>query len=319
MKLGVSHQRPEVLTEDHFRYLHSMGVEAMEVRIPSEHSSLSELEEIKRRVEDADFELFEIMLADRYGCTEIAIGGPNRDQDIDIFCRFLEDLGRAGIDKTTYSWHFAGMYNTGVTTTRGCKTRLFDFADAKSAPLTYDREYGADEMWENYKYFIERVLPVAESSGVRLQLHPNDPPVDHCGVARLFSSTAAYRKAMEMSGHSRYSGILFCVGCWAEMFGPDGKGEDIVAAIEEFGARDQIIQVHFRNIDGPLPRFKEVFPDNGYVKMPEIMRALYRVGFSGMAVPDHVPRFTDDGPGSKASEGFIFGYIRALMQAAEPA
>ena len=318
MKLGVSHQRPEILTEERLRYLHAMGVEAMEVRVPMDKSSLSELEEIRERVENAGFELFEIMLSDHYSFPEAAIGGPERDRDIDLFCDFLERLGKAGIDKTTYSWHFEGMYNTGTTTIRGCKTRLFDLADAKSAPLTYEREYGAEEMWENYTYFIRKVLPVAESSGVRLQLHPNDPPVDHCGVARLFSSTAGYRKAMEIAGHSRYSGILFCVGCWAEMFGPDGEGENIVAAIEEFGARDQIIQVHFRNIDKPLPRFIEVFPDNGYLNMPDIMRALHRVEFSGMAVPDHVPRFSDSDAGFMASEAFIFGYIRALMQSTTP-
>lgn len=318
MKLGVSHQRPEMLTAEHFRYLHAMGVQAMEVRISSDHSSLPELEEIQQRVEGAGFELFEIMLSDRYTFSETAIGGPNRDRDIDFFLRFLADLGRAGIDKTTYAWHFGGMYKTGTTLTRGCTTRFFDLAAMESVPPTYDREYAAEELWDNYAYFIERVLPVAESSGVRLQLHPNDPPVDQCGVARIFSSTAAFRRAMEISEHSRYSGILFCVGCWAEMFGSDGEGEDIVAAIEEFGGQDHIIQVHFRNIDSPLPRFSEVFPDNGYVKMPDIMRALHRVGFKGMAVPDHVPRFAESEAGIKASEAFIFGYIRALMQSAEP-
>ncbi len=282
MKLGVSHQRPEMLTEDHFRYLHAMGVQAMEVRISSEHSSLSELEEIRQRVEDAGFELFEIMLADRYSFREAAIGGPDRDRDIDFFLRFLEDLGRAGIDKTTYSWHFGDAYKTETTLTRGCTTRLFDLAAIEPGPLVYDREYAAEEVWGNYASFIERVLPVAETSGVRLQLHPNDPPVDRCGVARIFSSTAAYRRAMEISGHSPYSGILFCVGCWAEMYGPNGEGEDIVAAIEEFGGRDHIIQVHFRNVDSHLPRFSEVFLDNGYVKMPDMRRALDRVGFTGM-------------------------------------
>lgn len=319
MKLGVSHQRPEIMTEERFRYLRAMGVEAMEVRIPGDKSSLEELEKIKQQVEDEGFELFEVMLGDKYGFPEVAIGSPDRDRYIDEFCEFLERLNKAGIDKTTYSWHFQGMYNTGSTETRGCKTRLFDLAEVKAAPLMYEREYTAEEMWENYEYFIKQVLPVAEQNKVRLQLHPNDPPVDHCGVPRLFSSTAGYRRAMEMAGHSRYSGILFCVGCWAEMFGPDGEGEDIVAAIEEFGARDQIIQVHFRNIDNHLPRFKEVFPDNGYVVMPDIMRALHKVGFSGMAVPDHVPRFSDDKAGFMTSEAFIFGYIRGLMQSAETA
>ncbi len=315
MKLGVSHQRPGMLAGDHLRYLKQMGVQAMEARILSERSSLSDIVEIRQRVEEAGFELFEVMLSDRYNCREIAIGGPDRDRDIDFFLSFLENLGRAGVDKTTYAWHFGDVYKTGKTETRGCQTRLFDLAEVASQPPLYQREYGAEEMWDNYAYFVERVLPVAEANGVRLQLHPNDPPVDRCGVARIFSSTAAYRRAMEISGHSPYSGILFCVGCWAEMYGPNGEGEDIVAAIEELGSQGHIIQVHFRNIDRPLPRFAEVFPDDGYVQMPNVMHALRRVGFTGMVVPDHVPRCVESGAGSRAGEAFIFGYIRALIQA----
>ena len=67
--------------------------------------------------------------------------------------------------------------------------------------------------------------------------------------------------------------------------------------------------MHFRNTLRPPPRFHETFPDNGYVDLVEIMRALADVGFDGIVVPDHVP---GDGP---AEEAYTFGYIRALIQA----
>jgi len=163
-------------------------------------------------------------------------------------------------------------------------------------------------MWANYEYFIKRVLPVAEDAGVRLQLHPNDPPVTHLGVARIFSSRKAFRRALEIANYSPYSGFLFWVGCWAEMSGPEGKGEDVIGAIQEFGSRGHIFQVHFRNVRSNLPDFHETFPDNGYLNMHRVMRALKEVSFNGMVVPDHVPRCA-------GGEAYIFEYIRALIQA----
>lgn len=318
LKLGISHQRPDELHEKHFNYLKQMGVEYLEIRIPSEHSSLEDIIAIKRKVEDAGLKVFEIMLADKYSSPEFTLGLPGRDKEIILFQNFIKDLGKAGIDCTTYAWYTAGSASTtGTALTRGCQSRLFELDEARKKPNDFDREYSEEQMWDNYKYFIKRVLPVAEDSGVRLQLHPNDPPLNYQGVARIFRSTAAYRRAMEIANHSPYSGILFCVGCWAEMSGPDGKGEDIVQAIHEFGSRGHIYQVHFRNVSSPLPNFHETFPDNGYLNMYKIMRALGEVNFNGMVVPDHVPQCIGSEAGPEAGEGFIFGYIRALIQAVD--
>jgi mannonate dehydratase len=317
MKLGVSHQRPEKLTPEYLLYLKQMGVEYLEVRTPAENSSYEHLVDIRNRVEAAGLKVFEVMLSDMYSSPKFALGLPGRDREIDFFKSFIVDLSRAGIDCTTYAWNTGGTYATGRTTTRGCQTRLFQLEEALKKPNVYDREYPEEELWENYEYFIREVLPVAKEHGVRLQLHPNDPPVTHCGVARIFRSNEAFRRAMEIADHSPYSGILFCVGCWGEMFGPDGKGEDIVGAIREFGARGHIYQVHFRNVSSPMPDFHETFPDNGYLNMYRIMKALGEVGFDGMAVPDHVPVCEGSEAGPKAGEAYIFGYIRALMQAVE--
>jgi len=317
MKLGVSHQRPEMLTEPHLTYLKQMGVEYLEVRTPAAHSSYEELVAMKRKVEDAGLRVFEIMLADKYSSPEFTLGGPRRDEEIEFFKNFLRDLGRAGVDTTTYAWYTGGVYSTGRTTTRGCDTRDFVQAKALARPRELEREYGEDEMWANYEHFIKEVLPVAGEAGVRLQLHPNDPPLDHMGVARLFKSREAFRRAMEIANHSPYSGLLFCTGCWAEMAGPDGKGEDVASAIREFGDRGHIYQAHFRNVSSTLPDFHETFPDDGYMNMYRIMKAFGESGFNGIVVPDHVPRCRGSEAGPKAGEAYIFGYIRALIQAVE--
>jgi mannonate dehydratase len=268
-------------------------------------------------VQDAGFELFEVMVDDRYNLPATVLGKPGRDEELKFFKRWLKDLGRAGIHTTTYCWHSGGVYETGKTMTRGCRTRLFELSEALKLPNAYEREYPDEEVWANYERFIKEVLPLAEDAGVRLQLHPNDPPVTHMGVARIFRSTAAFRRAMELANHSPYSGILFCVGTWAEMTGPDGKGEDVVAAIRELGARGHIFQVHFRNVSSTLPDFHEVFPDDGYLNMYRIMKALGEVGFNGMVVPDHVPECEESEGGPKAGEAYIFGYLRALIRAVE--
>ena len=313
LQLGVSHQTPATLTPARMNFLRQMGVEKIEVRIPSSASGYDDICRVRDTVEGAGLGLHEIMLADRYSCRPIALGLPESGAEIELFKRFIRDLGRAGVGVMTYAWHTGGAYTTGRTETRGCSTRLFELADAQALPDAYDRRYSHDELWDNYAAFIGEILPVAEDNGVRLQLHPNDPPVDHQGVPRLFSSRVAFRRAMEIAGHSPHSGILFCVGCFAEMFGPDGTGEDVAGAIYEFGSRGHISQVHFRNISSPMPDFHETFPDNGYLDMYRIMTALAEVGYDGMIVPDHVPQL-GDGTGD-AGEAYILGYIRALIQA----
>ena len=309
MKLGVSHQRPEDLNADRFAYLKTMGVETMEVRLRSDEATFDPLRSIRDRVTDAGFELHEIMLDDLYSAPAFTLGLADRDAVIDRFAEFITDLGRLGIAYTTYAWHTGGAYQTGTTTSRGAVTREYRDGDAQALPNAYPATYDDDTMWANYAYFIERLLPVARSAGVSLQLHPNDPPVDHQGVARIFRSTDSFRQAIDIAGGDTHAGILFCVGTFSEMPGPDDRGEDIPAAIREFGASGHIHQVHFRNTSSPLPNFHETFPDNGYVDLVEVMRALADVSFDGIVVPDHVPG------DSRIEEAYTFGYIRALIQA----
>ena len=225
MKLGVSHQRPEDLNADRFAYLKTMGVETMEVRLRSQEATFDALNDIRDRVNDAGFELHEIMLDDLYSAPAFTLGLADRDAVIDRFAEFVTDLGRLGIAYTTYAWHTGGAYQTRTTRSRGALTREYRDGDAQALPNAYSETYNDGAMWDNYAYFIERVLPVAKASGVSLQLHPNDPPVNHQGVARIFRSTGAFREAIDIAGGDTHAGILFCVGTWSEMMGPDGKAK----------------------------------------------------------------------------------------------
>ena len=134
LKLGISHQRPDELHAKHINYLKQMGVEYLEIRIPSEQSSLKNIIDIRDKVEKAGLKVFEIMLADKYNFKEAALGLPGKDEEILFFQNFIRDLGKAGIDTTTYAWQTGGVYKTGTTMTRGCSTRLFEL---ESAPVSY--------------------------------------------------------------------------------------------------------------------------------------------------------------------------------------
>ena len=314
MKLGISHQRPDMLTPARFDYLGQLGVEAMEIRLDQDDADFATLDEITGRVRDAGLDVHEIMLDDLYSASSFTIGSEQRDRDIERFCRFVTDLGRLGIRHTTYAWHTGGAYQTGTTTTRNTPTREFRTVAAEALPNAYDETYDDAHMWDTYAYFMQQVLPVARAANVKLQLHPNDPPLNHQGVARIFRSTESFARAFDMVDDDVHSSVLFCVGTWSEMSGSDGKGEDIIAAIRTFAPH--ITQVHFRNTSSPLPDFHETFPDNGYVDLVAVMRALVEIDFDGIVVPDHVPGTYDGSAPGRIEEAYTFGYIRALMQAA---
>jgi mannonate dehydratase len=112
-----------------------------------------------------------------------------------------------------------GVWRTSRTTPErgGAHVTSFDYELAKDAPLSHGRVYSEDEMWASYTYFIRAVAPVAEEAGVRLALHPDDPPVPMLGgVARIMRDFDGFRRAMEVAD-SPAVGLDFCQGCWSEM------------------------------------------------------------------------------------------------------
>ena len=140
LKIGISHQSPEELHERHFNYLKQMGVEYLEIRIPSEQSSLKNIIDIRNKVENAGLKVFEIMLADKYNFKESALGLSGKDEEIVFFQNFLKNLGKAGIDTTTYAWQTGGIWETGKTVRRNSRSRLFQFELAQQEPNLYNKE-----------------------------------------------------------------------------------------------------------------------------------------------------------------------------------
>jgi mannonate dehydratase len=162
---------------------------------------------------------------------------------------------------------------------------------------------------------MEAILPVAEEAGVSLALHPDDPPLKMMnGVAKLFADYEGYRKAEEQAASSPNWGLKFCVGTWAE--GGEGMGKDVFEMIADFGDRGRILDIDFRNVSATMPHFVETFPDEGYLDLYEVMKALRRVGYAGLVVPDHIPQLAGDDPFRRGGLGYCIASIRAMLQRA---
>jgi mannonate dehydratase len=239
----------------------------------------------------------------------IHLGLPDRDRDIDAFAEFLRNLSRAGIHRTTFTWEPDRVWTTHKELVRGGAVgRAVSADDLATVELTRGRRYEREELWDNFAYFMERIIPVAEETGVRLALHPNDPPVDEiAGIACLIRSASDYRRAFEIAD-SDTLGMEFCMGCWLEG-GESGFG-NIHEGIREF--RDRILIVHFRNISGPLPEFTETFVDEGYGDMFSILETLRDVGYDGSLIYDHTPQMTE-WAGKGAAAAYAIGYIKASL------
>ena len=311
-KLSMS-IRPEA-NPDELLFARQLGVPCVYTWVREEQRNYEYLARLRERVEDAGLTLYNVGSFDVGKSDKIHLALPGRDEKIAQFQAFVRDLGRAGIHVTTFTWEPTGVWSSEPGEIRGARARRVDLEEMRERPHTHDRAYSEGELWGNFAYFMERIIPVAEEAGVRLALHPNDPPTESLGgIPCLIRSWEAYERAFKIA-HSAALGMEFCCGCWLE--GGEAFG-DILAAIRHFVAEDRVLLVHFRNVSAPLPQFTETFLDDGYANMYEVMRTFYEAGYGNTMTLDHTPRFS---PGYKvAGTAYAIGYMRALMERAEDA
>ena len=253
------------------------------------------------------------------------LGLPGRDEQIENCQRTLRNMGAIGIPVFTYNIHAMRFYRTSShAPVRGnARGTSFDADLVKDAPLftsgrgnvahlipeSHRRPIGDDEMWENLRYFLEAVIPVAEEAGVKMALHPDDPQVPEIGgVARIMRTPEAFRRVIEMVP-SENNGLLFCVGCFTEM------GADVPEEIRYFGSRGRLFWIHFRNTTGTVENFHENFPDEGQTDMHAVMKACHEVGCEGYLTPDHRIRLEGDTEWGHRYWAYALGFNRALMMA----
>jgi mannonate dehydratase len=317
MRIAVGQLRE--LTDDVIQFVHQMGIQDIQFNfyhgsphVPGEARwEFIDLLKLRTRCEDAGFRLNAIENVPIKFYDKIMLGKPGRDEQIENMQYTIRNLGKAGIPIFGYHFIVTGVWRTSNTAPArgGAHTTAFDYELAKQAPLSFDREYSEDEMWKNYEYFIKAILPVAEEAGVRLALHPDDPPVPALGgVARLMRSFNAFKRAMQI-GDSPNHGLDFCVGSWSEM-SPD----ECLTGLNYFAERGKIFYVHFRDVLGSVPKFREAFIGEGNLNMFAVMKTLKALGFTGFLIDDHVPTMTGDSGWASRSRAFANGQMVTMLE-----
>jgi len=275
----------------------------------------------KKRIEAAGLKVTNIGNTNVHNMPEVTLNLPGRDEKIAEYKQYLRNLGKAGIYYTTYAHMGNGIWSSArdEKTRGGAPARSFHQSTAKGywaskvfePPLTHGRKFSKEEIWENYTYFIKQVVPVAEEEGIRIGIHPDDPPVPELGgVPRcIFGNYDGYVRALEIA-NSPNVGVCLCCGTWAE--GGKYMGKDVYAAVQGFARMGKLWKIHFRNITAPIPDFVETFVDDGVTDMKKLMRTLVNVDFRGILIADHVPGMV----GGKTGWAYSIGYIRALYDMA---
>lgn len=303
------------LTPEIIEFAHQIGVQDIQFntpRLPGESRwEYADLLDLRTRCDQAGLRLNAIENVPIKFYVKAMLGLPGRDEQIENMQVTIRNLGRAGIPIFGYHFMPNGVWRTSTTArTRGnAQTTGYDHAQAENAPLSFDREYGADEMWANYTYYIKAILPVAEEAGVKLALHPDDPPVPTLGgVARLMRNFEGFKRALEI-GDSPNHGLDFCVGSWSEM-----SPEECLTGLRYFGERGKILYVHFRDVLGTVPSFREAFIGEGNLDMFQVMQMLKELNFRGFLIDDHVPRMVGDTGWVSRSRAFANGQMITMLE-----
>jgi mannonate dehydratase len=247
----------------------------------------------------------------------LRLGLPGREEELEAFCTLVRNMGRLGIPMLCYNWMACVNWQRTSTTRRGrggAFVTAFRLADLADAPPTWAGEVASEQLWDAFEYFLARVVPVAERAGVRLALHPDDPPIPTLrGMSRIMITTDAFERALALAD-SEANAICLCQGNFTLFC------DDLPAVIRRFGAEGRIAFGHFRDVRGTAVDFEETFHDEGRTDMLACMEAWHEIPFDGVLRPDHVPTLegepNDDPAYALLGRLHAIGYMQGLREAA---
>lgn len=329
------------LTEDKLRYAAQIGASGIQMNNPTLPGETrweeADVRALADRVRAAGLVFEAIENVPTHFYHKAMLGLPGRDEQIENYQATIRAVGRAGVPILGY--HF--MPNSVWRTERSAPARggagatRFDQAavdalahdpDALRAfmPRTLGHAFSMpvhpaggpvvteEEMWANYAYFIDAVLPVAAEEGVRLALHPDDPPAPSLGgVARLFWRPEGFYRAHALAKGSPAWALDLCLGCCSEM---EGGARNAHELIEFFAPKGAIAYIHFRDVKGTMPDFTECFIGEGNFDPAAVMAQLARCGFDGFLLDDHVPQMDGDTPWGHRGRAHAIGYMQGLIR-----
>jgi mannonate dehydratase len=304
--------------DEKWRLCRQMGIDYAIAKIAPEltnEPSIDHMDSLSRSkaiYEENGFKLIGLE-GDQFDMHRIKLGLPGREADVEKYCRMLENLGQLGINLLCYNFMATGWHRTHVNLPErgGALVTGFSFESSKKEPNSPWGTFSESQIWENYQWFIEHIMPVAEANGVKMALHPDDPPISPVlGIARIFTSSEAIEKALSFSSSPSH-GLTFCQGSYVTM------GEDIEKIATKW--KDKINFIHIRDVVGSPVEFRETFHDNGPTDMAKMMRLYNSFDLNIPIRSDHVPTMAGESNEHFGYEmkGNLFGigYIKGLMDA----
>ncbi len=245
------------------------------------------------------------------------LGADGRDEEIAVYCSLIENMGKVGIPVLCYNWMAVIGWQRTSLEVEGRGGALVTAFEREHESMLGDTEAGrvsSEQLWEALEYFLDRVVPVAERSGVRLAMHPDDPPLSSLrGIDRIMSSVEGFQRLIDLNP-SPSNSIALCQGNFTLMT------DDVPSTIRHFGHQDRIAFGHFRDVVGDVENFVETFHDEGKTDMMACMQAWEEIPFRGVLRPDHVPTLAGESNEqpmyARLGRLFALGYMVGLREAA---
>jgi mannonate dehydratase len=297
---------------------------------PEKLWSVEELSGLRQAIEAEGLKLEAIENFDPAHWHDILLDGPLKNRQFENIKIIIRNLGKAGIPVMGYNFSMAGVcgrttgpYARGGAASVGMEGPLdepmpngmvWNMVYDANAPKGFVAPITADELWRRLENFLREVLPVAEEANVKLALHPDDPPMPTMrGQPRLVYQSHLYQKLIDLNP-SPANALEFCLGTLAEMI-PQERDE-VYEATDRYSSQGRLAYVHFRNVRGRVPFYKETFVDDGDVDMIRVLRILKKNKFNGPLIPDHTPQMACGAPWH-AGMAYAMGYMRAALQMVE--
>ncbi len=294
---------------------------------PDQLWTLAELTELRRNVEAAGLKLEAIENFDPAHWHDILLDGPKRALHIENVKTIIRRMGQAGIPLMGYNFSIAGVsgrtkgnYARGGAPSVGMEGpydlpmphgMVWNMVYDPKAPAGTIPVATPEQLWSRLDRFLNEVLPVAEEAGVRLALHPDDPPMPTIrSQPRLVYQPHLYQKVIELN-RSPANQLEFCIGSLAEM--TEG---DIYDVVDQYSRQHRLGYVHLRNVRDKVPNYKETFIDDGEVDVLRVLGILKRNGFTGVIIPDHAPQMSCAAPWH-AGMAYALGFIKAGLKSFE--
>jgi mannonate dehydratase len=291
---------------------------------PNQLWTAEELTKLRHEVEAEGLKLEAIENFDPAHWHDVLLDGPRKQAQLENCKAIIRRLGEAGIPMLGYNFSIAGVcgrthapYARGGAMSVGmegpCDAPMpngmaWNMVVDDRAPAGVALSASPRQLWQRFQDFLEATLPVAEAAGVKLALHPDDPPLPFLrGQPRLVFQPELYQRALDLKP-SPSNVLEFCLGSVAEM--TDG---DLYAAVEQYSGQHKLGYVHFRNVTGKVPYYRETFIDDGDIDMIRVLRILRKNQFDGVLIPDHTPQMACEAPWH-AGMAYALGYMQAALQ-----